>query len=30
MIVSGSRQAIDISARILFDSGAQVWVEVAE
>ena len=27
MIVSGSQQAIDISARVLFDSGAQVWVE---
>jgi GntR family transcriptional regulator/MocR family aminotransferase len=27
MIFSGSRQAIDISARVLFDSGAHVWVE---
>jgi GntR family transcriptional regulator / MocR family aminotransferase len=27
MIVSGSQQAIDISARVLFDSGAHVWVE---
>ena len=27
VIVSGSQQGIDISARVLFDSGAQVWVE---
>jgi GntR family transcriptional regulator/MocR family aminotransferase len=27
MIVNGSQQGIDISARVLFDPGAQVWVE---
>ena len=27
MIVSGSQQALEISARVLFDSGSPVWVE---
>jgi GntR family transcriptional regulator/MocR family aminotransferase len=27
MIVSGSQQALDISARVLFEPGSQVWVE---
>jgi GntR family transcriptional regulator/MocR family aminotransferase len=27
MIVSGSQQALDIAARVLFDSGDSVWVE---
>ncbi|HEX4166238.1 MAG TPA: PLP-dependent aminotransferase family protein [Bryobacteraceae bacterium] len=27
MIVSGSQQALDISARVLFDPGSPVWVE---
>ncbi len=27
LVVSGSQQALDLSARVLFDSGNQVWVE---
>ena len=27
MIVNGSQQALEISARVLFDSGSRVWVE---
>ena len=27
MIVSGSRQALDIQARVLLDAGSPVWVE---
>src|SRR5260370_16649942 len=27
MIVSGSQQALDISARVLLDAGSPVWVE---
>jgi GntR family transcriptional regulator / MocR family aminotransferase len=27
MIVTGSQQALEISARVLFDSGSRVWVE---